>query len=68
LPSSRQRRTAQATTSRIRALPCAPSVWKPACQPRKERAGTPADWSAIASSPAVTCSPLATTWSYSAVS
>ena len=49
----------------IRALPCASSVQKRICQPSQERAGTPNSCSAIASRPAVTCSPLATTTSYS---
>ena len=52
----------------IRALPCALSVWMGICQPCQDRASTPISCSAIASSPVVTCSPVATTVSYSRAS
>ena len=52
------------STASTRALPCTPDALTN-CQPMKLRAVTPMFWSVIASSPAVTCSPLATTTSYS---
>ncbi len=52
----------------IRALPWAPSVAIGICQPCQERESTPSVCSAIASSPLVTCSPVATTASYSRAS
>src|SRR5882672_1100585 len=55
-------------TSRMRAEPCALSVRIGNCQPCHERALTPMPSSTIASSPAVTCSPDATTASYSRAS
>ena len=54
--------------SRIRALPWTPSVRIGTCQPSQERASTPSACKASASSPAVTCSPAATTTSYSRAS
>jgi hypothetical protein len=47
-----------------RALPWTPDALT-SCQPMKLRAATPIPWRVIASKPAVTCSPLATTTSYS---
>jgi hypothetical protein len=38
------------------------------CQPSQDRAGTPISCRAMASSPIVTCSPVATTTSYSRLS
>ncbi len=52
----------------IRALACAPSVAIGICQPCQERESTPMVCSAIASRPLVTCSPVATTASYSRAS
>src|SRR3984957_12006439 len=54
--------------SRMRAEPCAPEVLIGNCQPCHERALIPSACSVIASSPAVTCSPEATTASYSRAS
>ena len=54
--------------SMMRAAPCALSVLIGICQPCQERALMPIDCSAIASSPDVTCSPEATTASYSRAS
>ncbi len=50
----------------IRALACASIVRTGSCQPSQLRALEPSDWSVSASSPLVTCSPDATTTSYSA--
>ncbi len=55
-------------TSRMRAEPCTLSVRIGSCQPCQERALTPMPSSTMASSPAVTTSPVATTASYSRVS
>ena len=55
-------------TSRMRAEPWAFEVTIGSCQPCQERALTPIPSSTIASSPAVTCSPEATTASYSRAS
>ena len=52
----------------IRAEPWADEVWIGICQPCQERALMPSLLSAIASRPEVTCSPEATTVSYSAAS
>ena len=52
----------------MRAEPCTFEVRIGICQPCHERALTPIPSSAIASKPAVTCSPEATTASYSRVS
>ena len=52
----------------MRAEPCALSVRIGNCQPCQERALTPMPSSTMASSPAVTCSPVATTASYSRAS
>ncbi len=52
----------------MRATPCALSVTIGICQPCHERAWTPSDCRTMASSPAVTCSPVATTASYSRAS
>ena len=49
----------------MRAEACASDVRIGNCQPSQLRASTPSDWSTIASSPLVTCSPEATTTSYS---
>ena len=65
-PRSRQARSPSASMRSMRARPWMPSVRTGACQPRKERAGSPSACSASASSPTVTCSPEATTTSYSA--
>ena len=51
--------------SSIRARPWASSAMIGICQPSQERAGVPELRSAMASKPAVTCSPEATTTSYS---
>ena len=53
---------------RMRAAPCALEVTIGNCQPCQERALTPIPSSTSASSPAVTCSPEATTASYSRAS
>ncbi|GJE70926.1 hypothetical protein CHKEEEPN_2468 [Methylorubrum podarium] len=50
----------------IRAEPCASEVWIGICQPCQERALMPSLLRAMARSPEVTCSPEATTVSYSA--
>ena len=50
----------------MRALAWASSVWIGICQPCHERALQPSACRVSASSPLVTCSPLATTTSYSA--
>ena len=65
-PRSRQARSCSVPNERIRARPWLASVQSGACQPRIERAGTPSACSASARRPAVTCSPEATTMSYSA--
>ena len=52
----------------MRAEPCAALVLIGICQPCQERALMPMDCSTMASSPAVTCSPVATTASYSRAS
>ena len=44
---------------------CCAVVWIGTCQPSQERAGTPMSCSTMARSPAVTCSPVLTTASYS---
>lgn len=49
----------------MRAEPCAALVSTGICHPCQERAFTPMSCSTIASSPAVICSPVATTASYS---
>ena len=54
--------------SRMRAEPCTFEVRIGICQPCHERALTPIPCSTIASRPAVTCSPEATTASYSRAS
>ncbi len=54
--------------ARMRAAPWALEVTIGSCQPCQERALTPMPSSTIASSPAVTCSPEATTASYSRAS
>ena len=54
--------------SRMRALAWAASVRIGICQDTQERAFTPSCCSAIASRPIVTCSPVATTTSYSRAS
>src|SRR3569623_1440636 len=52
----------------MRAAPCESSVWIGTCQPWKERDEMPISPSTIAIRPAVTCSPDATTASYSRAS
>ena len=52
----------------IRALPCEPSVCSAICQPAHDRASTPISCRAIEVNPLVTCSPVATTASYSRAS
>ena len=52
--------------STMRAAPCRSDVLIGICQPCHERAASPSRWSTMASSPEVTCSPDATTTSYSA--
>ena len=52
----------------MRAEPCAALVVIGICQPCQERACRPIDCSTMASRPAVTCSPVATTASYSRAS
>ena len=54
--------------SLMRATPCALSVMIGICQPCQERAVMPIACSTMASSPAVTCSPVATMASYSRAS
>ena len=54
-----------AVMRRMRALVCTPSVTMPTCDPVKEQAGCPREWSAMASRPMVTCSPVASTMSIS---
>src|SRR5437762_2038178 len=54
--------------STMRALPWALEVWIGTCQPCQERAVTPSACNAMASRPEVTCSPDATTASYSRAS
>ena len=54
--------------SSIRAAPWAAVVFTGTCQPAQERAGTPISCKVIAISPLVTCSPDATTLSYSRAS
>ena len=63
-----RRASSSPATASTRALPCAPSVRTGTCQPCQDRASTPLAWSAMASSPLVTCSPVATTVSYSRAS
>jgi len=58
--------SASASMLSIRALACASIVLIGICQPSQLRAWQPSDCSVSASSPLVTCSPLATTTSYSA--
>src|SRR6516164_4312060 len=67
-PCSRRVRILSPGTSLMRATPCALSVRIGICQPCHERAVTPMLCSTIESSPAVTCSPVATMASYSRAS
>ncbi len=67
-PSPMRRIMSAPSISRMRAAPCALSVRIGICQPCQERALMPIDCSAIASRPDVTCSPEATTASYSRAS
>ena len=60
-----RRRDWLAAISEMRAAPCASSVWIGTCQPCQERAWMPMPVSTMASRPEVTCSPEATTASYS---
>jgi len=54
--------------ARILAEPCMAEVRMGTCHPSQDRAGTPMAERATASRPAVTCSPAATTVSYSRAS
>ena len=67
-PCSRRARILSPGTSLMRATPCALSVRIGICQPCQERAVMPMPCSTMASSPAVTCSPVATMASYSRAS
>ena len=67
-PCSKRARTLSPGMSLMRATPCASLVMMGICQPCQERALMPIDCSTIASRPAVTCSPVATTASYSRAS
>ena len=67
-PASREALSASAGTPVMRAEPCAVLVSTGICQPCHERALMPMDCSTMAVRPAVTCSPLATTASYSRLS
>ena len=67
-PCSRRLRISSPSISAMRAAPCTPSVLTVTCQPVHERAGMPISCSTMARSPAVTCSPDATTASYSRAS
>ncbi len=60
--------SASVPISRIRAVPCAPVVRIGICQPCQDRAETPSFCSMSAIRPEVTCSPEATTVSYSRAS
>ena len=64
-PASSDASRFSAGISSIRARPCASSVRIGICQPIQERAGVPMLRKVMAKSPAVTCSPDATTASYS---
>ena len=57
--------SASVSISPMRAEAWASEVWIGSCQPSQLRAGTPIACNAIASRPLVTCSPEATTTSYS---
>ncbi len=67
-PCSSRARILSPGTSLMRATPCALSVMMGICQPCQERAVMPMLCRTIARSPAVTCSPVATTASYSRAS
>ena len=64
-PAASDAFSATVSISAIRAEACASLVRIGSCQPSQLRAFTPIDCSTIASSPLVTCSPDATTTSYS---
>ena len=59
------RAISEAGTPSMRAEPCTAEVSIGTCQPSQERAFTPMAFRVMARSPAVTCSPAATTTSYS---
>src|SRR5581483_393915 len=65
LPASSAAWMRSAPMRRMRARVCAPSVTSPTCGPVNEQAGWPSACSAIASSPMVTCSPVARSMSIS---
>ena len=67
-PFSMRAFSVSTATPVMRAARWAPSVVIGICQPCQDRALTPIDWSTMASSPEVTCSPEATTASYSRAS
>ncbi len=67
-PVAMRRISSAPSMASMRALPCAVSVSIGICQPCQERASTPMSCSAMASRPEVTCSPVATTASYSRAS
>ena len=67
-PPSMRAISARPSNVWMRAAPCAPSVNMGICQPSQDRASTPRLCRAMASRPAVTCSPVATTASYSRAS
>ncbi|MNS78010.1 hypothetical protein D3C72_1116080 [compost metagenome] len=67
-PSPMRWTISEPSISRMRAAPCALSVRIGICQPCQERALMPMDCSVIARRPDVTCSPDATTASYSRAS
>src|SRR5579883_3677900 len=67
-PSLKRRSISAVLIESMRALPWTPSVLIGICQPSQERALTPRSCKARARRPAVTCSPDATTTSYSRAS
>ena len=67
-PCARRRLISSPSIPVMRAAPCAALVVIGICQPCQERACRPIDCSTMASNPAVTCSPVATTASYSRAS
>src|SRR5215212_10292821 len=65
LPASISRRTRSGSIDAIRARPYWPSVVIPACGPLRLMAATPSAWSAIETSVALWCSPVASSMSSS---
>ena len=65
LPASSAALMRSAVMRLMRALVWTSSVYSPTWGPVKEQAGRPRDWSAIARSPTVTCSPVASSMSIS---